>query len=232
MKVLAIDTSTPALSLAFGEDGEITAEYNLSLKARHSALLVPIIKELLERCGTDFGEIGAFALSIGPGSFTGLRVGVATVKGLTFGNAKAIVTVPTLDVIAFNSAGCKDLVCALTDAKQNKVYAAMYLWKGERLLRRSKDMLLPLDGVLKKIRRPALFIGDGVRIYRDRIKEHLGKKASFAPRNLWNPRAGAVLTLGWERLARGETVDCNSLVPVYLYPKECTIKKKNSCLQK
>ncbi|MBI3990983.1 MAG: tRNA (adenosine(37)-N6)-threonylcarbamoyltransferase complex dimerization subunit type 1 TsaB [Candidatus Omnitrophica bacterium] len=225
MKMLAIDTSTSMLSVALGEDGKLLVEYNLFLPVRHSTLLIPILKEVLTRCGITIEEIDSFALSIGPGSFTGLRVGAATVKGLAFAQRKPVVPVPSLDAIAFNTGGCEDLICSIVDAKQNKVYAALYHWKGNRLCRSSMDMLVPVAALLKRIRKQVLFIGDGIGVYKNEISASLGKKARFAQPSLWYPRASVVLAIAFEMSAQGKAVDVHSLNPVYLYPKECTIKK-------
>jgi len=163
MNILAIDTSTDYLSLAILKDGRLGAKFHKKADRRHSILLVPMIDRLLKRARLKIKEIDCFAISAGPGSFTGLRIGVTVVKGLAYALKKRIVAVPTLDVIADNAKSFKGVICPVLDARKNKVYACIYKSDGKSLKRLSKYLLLPVADLLKKVknmRYNVLFLGD------------------------------------------------------------------------
>jgi tRNA threonylcarbamoyl adenosine modification protein YeaZ len=163
MIILAIDTSTDYLSLAIFKDGRVIVKSHKKADRRHSILLVPTIDKLVKKARLNISKIDCFAVSAGPGSFTGLRIGVTVVKGLAYALTKKIVSVPTLDVIAQNAKSFKGIICPVLDARKNKVYACLYRSDGKKIKKISKYLLLPASDLLKRtkaMRRNVLFLGD------------------------------------------------------------------------
>lgn len=225
MKVLAADTSTEMLSLAIAEGEKLIANVDSLLGRKLSSHLVPMIDEMLRASNMELGEIGGFIVGLGPGSFTGLRVGITTMKGLAFAMGKPIVGVPTLDIIAHNAICSTQLICPILDAKKQQVYASIYQSNNGELRRISPYLLVTVDRLLEKIESSTLFIGDGIALYHKEITRTLGKRAQLGSKSLWFPKATVMARLGIERLKKGERDDLNNLVPMYLYSKECSIKK-------
>jgi len=220
MTILAIDTSTDYLSLAIMRGEKIIARFHRRSRMRHSSLLMPRIDKLLKRTGLKIKEIDCFAISIGPGSFTGLRIGVATVKGLAYALKKPIVAVPTLDVIAVNAKSFRGAICPVLDARKNKVYACLYKSDGEKIKRISKYLLLPVSDLLKRIKKydKIIFLGDvAAEVSKNFSKEVPG---TFLR---WHPRAEVVARICAESCKKKKFVSPEDLEPLYLYSKECDI---------
>jgi len=215
MKILSIDTSTDYLSIAIMDGRKILAGYHRPSHRNHSRLLVPTIAKLIKRSG--FRSIDCFCVSIGPGSFTGLRIGVVTVKGLAYALNKPIVTVPTLDVIARNAKSFKGIVCPVLDAKKNKVYACLYKSDGVTFKKVSKYLLIPVESLLKMTAKydKVLFLGDGVKLVgvEEKIKN-------------WHPRADVAAVLALESINKKKFVTPEKLEPMYIYSRECNITGK------
>lgn len=225
MTILAIDTSTDYLSLAILKDGRIAAKFHKRAHRRHSILLVPMIGKLLKKARLKVKDIDCFAISVGPGSFTGLRIGVTVVKGLAYALKRRIVAVPTLDAIADNAKSFKGLICPVLDARKNKVYACIYKSDGKTLKKISKYLLLPAADLLKKIKAMGynvLFLGDAIgQIFAgdiERAPKIWGKN--------WHPKAEVVARLGAEDFKDKKFVKPKDLEPMYLYSKECDITGK------
>lgn len=214
MRLLAIDTSTDYLSIAVMKDGVIAGKFHKKYAMRHSSMLIPMIDRLLKRTKTKIGDIGCFVISAGPGSFTGLRIGVTTVKALAYAVKGSIAAIPTLDIIA---AGIKDftgIVCPVLDARKGKVYSAIYESDGKNIKLISKYLLLPATELLKKVSRydKIIFVGDAP-----------GFKVS--PKD-WKPKAeiAAKMALGYIKKKKFTTPE--DLEPLYLYSRECDITGK------
>jgi tRNA threonylcarbamoyladenosine biosynthesis protein TsaB len=225
MKVLGVDTSTNVLSVAIVEDKDIISNLSRTLEKGHSSGLVPMIGEILKRANISLERIDGFAVGIGPGSFTGLRVGVTTMKTLAFSVDKPIKGLSSLDAIAYNGVGAPSPICPIVDAKRDQVYSAIYAWEGKVLKRLSNYLLIPIGRLLKKIKGEVLFLGDGIELYKEEIIKIKKGKAMFAPKSSWFPQASRIAFLGLEAFKRGEMDNPYSLVPMYLYPKECTVRK-------
>jgi tRNA threonylcarbamoyladenosine biosynthesis protein TsaB len=210
MNILAIDTSTDYLSLAIFKGGRLAAKFHKKAHRKHSMLLVPTIGKLLKKTRLGIGKIDCFAISVGPGSFTGLRIGVTVVKGLAYALKKKIVAVPTLDVIADNAKGLEGIICPVLDARKNKVYACIYKSDGKRVKRISKYLLLPLEELLKKLSKY-----DNVIFLGDTVNNNFGKD--------WHPKAEAVARLGAEYRKEKKFVEARDLEPLYLYSNECDV---------
>ena len=216
MTILAIDTSTDYLSLAVMRDGKIVARFHRRSHMRHSSLLVPTIGKLLEKAKLKARDIDCFAVSAGPGSFTGLRIGVTTVKGLAYSLKKPVVAVPTLDVIARNVKGFNGTICPVLDARKNKVYACLYSSDGKDIKRISGYLLITAKELMEKTARydKITFLGDAL---------HLIGKTPHAGSD-WHPRADIVARIGEVYCGDKKFTTAEALEPMYLYSRECDIK--------
>ena len=194
MKMLAMDTSSDVASVAVTEDGRLLGEYTMNNKKKtHSQKLMVMIDALLKDIEVDIKEIDLFAVSHGPGSFTGLRIGVATAKGLAHACQKPIIGISTLEALAYNLPFCEHIIVPVMDAGKNRVYAASYIWdEGFRTLGEPEAMTIEecvesCGDLLETV-----FVGDGAAVHMDYIKEKLGDKAFFAPANSLEQRASSV----------------------------------------
>lgn len=231
MKILAIDTSTKYLSLAIVDNDKILTGFHEKEDMKHSSLLIPTIDKLLKKCDLKLKNIDAIALSIGPGSFTGLRIGVATCKGINLALGIPIIAVPTLDVIAYNFIDEKEqILCPLIDAKKQKVYACFYRRKPlpnrhgskEVILDRIADyMLLDIEGLLEKIDKPTLVFGNAIKLYGARCENNPLVRISTKD---WHPKAEIVAKLGLAKGSRRQFTNPDKLAPMYLHSKYCQVK--------
>jgi tRNA threonylcarbamoyladenosine biosynthesis protein TsaB len=219
MNILAIDTSTDHLSIAVVKDGRTIAGFHKKADMRHSVLLIPTIDRLLKRKRLKLKDIGCFAISIGPGSFTGLRIGVTVVKGLAYSLNKPVVAVPTLDVIADNAAAHKGIICPVLDARKKKVYACIYKSDGKTIKRISKYLLLPAEELLNKLKKydKVLFLGDTAS------SPGLAAPAGNMVKD-WHPRAEVVAALALADIKKKRFTRAEDLEPMYIYSRECDIK--------
>jgi len=215
MNLLAIDTSTRYLSLAVMKDGKVVKRFHRRADMRHSSILIPTIEKVLKDAHLSPKGLDGFCISIGPGSFTGLRIGVATVKALAYALGKPVAAVPTFDVIAENAKAFEGIICPVLDARKNKVYACIYESDGKKIKRVSGYLLLSSDELKKKLKgyKTVTFLGDGVKFIRedgDSIED-------------WYPRADVLLRIGAEYFRKGKFTKSGELQPLYLYSKECDI---------
>lgn len=225
MRILGIDTSSSKLSLAIIEKGKIIGDFNLNLPKEHSRYLVPSIDKLLKKTKLSLNKIDALAISIGPGSFTGLRIGVATVKALAIAKRKKVMGISSLDVLAYNGLEAREeYICPIIDAKKDKVYAAIYQKNGNGLKKHSKDLLISIQDLLKILNKPTLFLGDAIRIYEEKILQQLDNKAILASEKLWFPQAKFVAMLGEKMARKNKFINPLDLVPRYLHKRDCQIK--------
>ena len=226
MFVLGVETATRVGSVAVANEDGVIGEYTLNLSITHSERLLPAIDQLLKSIDITFSRIDALAVSLGPGSFTGLRIGVSTVKGLSFAGEKPVAGIPTLDALACNYPAGETLVCPMLDAKKKEVFTAFYRWNSSAGLQKTtKDLVISPDKFLKEIKEKTVFLGDGSRVYRSLIEERLGSKAVFAPDHLSHPRAASIAVLGLEEFKKGNTCDINRLNPIYVRPSEAELKQ-------
>lgn len=228
MKILGIDTSSKILSIALSEGRELIAEETIAADRRHAALLVPKIKELLEHSGFGITGVDVFVAGTGPGSFTGLRIGVSTVKGFGIATGKPCIGVPSIDAIALNVKEDSKLIVPIIDAKRHQVYSAIYMRKKGHVIRKSKFLLLTIEGLVKKInlirnRPPVFFLGDAITLYEEEML-HICNEAVFLGEEYWYPRAANLIQLALGKLDRLKKMDLTKLKPIYLYPKDCQVK--------
>lgn len=222
MKILAIDTSTKYLSLAVADCDKILAGFNEREAMKHSSMLMLAIDGVLKKSNLKLKNIDAIALSIGPGSFTGLRIGVAACKGINLALGIPIIDVPTLDVIAYNFINEKEnILCPLIDAKKEKVYSCFYEKGSDKLNRLSDYILTDISTLLGKINKPTVVFGDGVKLYGDYCRKNRFVRISEKD---WFPKAGVVARLGFLKARKKEFADSDKLVPMYLHSKYCQIR--------
>ncbi len=252
MKILGLDTSTRAVCVGIVDGGLLIAEFTLNTKEKHSShsrLLMPIIDEILGRAKIAIRDIDLIAVTRGPGSWTGLRIGVTTAKCLAYALKKPLIGLPTLDILAHNIPFAKGLICPLIDARKGEVYTALYRSRGEDIERLSDyEVLKPaelishlvtspypsdnpllrgdlsLKGERMSSPEPTIFLGDGAIRYREVIAAELKGKALFADVTKSYPRGTVVAGLGGKRFEQGESHDYFSLIPLYIRRPEAEIK--------
>ena len=220
MTVLAIESAALTASAAIVSEEMILAETTLNTKLTHSQTLLPMIDELFRKTGLKAEALDAIAVSAGPGSFTGLRIGAATAKGLGMAWDKPLIAVPTLDAMAFCFWGSRFLICPIMDARRAQVYNGLYRFDEAGIMQTLAGPralgIGELLAELKEMAEPVIFLGDGVPVFRSVIAAELGEKALFAPPSASRQRASAVAGLGLELLRRGETVSAAAFAPSYL----------------
>ncbi len=219
MKILAVDTSSPVAAVAVMDDRELLGEYFLNHKKTHSQKLVPMMEEILRSLELRPSDMDVFAAASGPGSFTGLRIGITTVKAMAYAAKKPVVSIPTLDALACNIPLTEALVCPIMDARNNQVYTALYRNDGGIQSNITEYMGIPVSQLVQIINSAGgsvIFTGDGVLIHREYLKKELGEKCSFAPRSHLLNRASSVAQLAMTRAMSGKLESCMDMAPFYL----------------
>lgn len=219
MKILAIDSSGLVASAALLSDGILMAEYTVDYKKTHSQTLLPMIDEILRMTEQELADVDAVAVAEGPGSFTGLRIGAATAKGLALAAKKPVIGVPTVDALAYNLFGTDRLVCPLMDARRGQVHTGLYTFEGGQLIVLREQEVSGLDEVLQELNRrggSVVFLGDGVAVHNKTIQENMKVQYSYAPPHLARQRAGAVGALAEIYYGEGKFVSAAEYAPVYL----------------
>ena len=226
MKLLAVETSTLMGSIAVVDGNRILCELTLHVEETHSSQLMPAIDHVLKTVGLAPGELDGFAIALGPGSFTGLRIGMSTVKGLATATSKPVVGVPTLEAMAWGFPFCPHLICPLIDARMKEVYAAWFSSKEGTVVRRSEDLVLPPSVLLEEVAEETLFFGSGAQRYREEITEMMGDLARFASPEIMGARASIVGMLAAEKMNRNEISDTDSLEPLYIRESQAQMKAR------
>ena len=224
MKILAIDTSTPSGSISLLEDDQLIAELTTCIQKTHAERLLPSIKTLLDNIGTKLEDIDGFALAIGPGSFTGLRIGLSTIKGLAWSLNKKVAGISTLEALAMNLPYSDKPVCPMLDARKKEVYAAVYKCNNHWPTCIMPDTAISPDNLINKIKEPTIFLGDGIKVYGSLIKDMLKDTAVIAPAHLWQIKASSVGLLAWKKFKSGNIESPESIRLNYLRPSEAEIK--------
>jgi tRNA threonylcarbamoyladenosine biosynthesis protein TsaB len=215
MIVLAADTSTPVISVSVTRDDELVAETVVHCGRKHSERLLDTVAWVLNEAGLTLEAVDLLAVSAGPGSFTGLRIGVAAWKGLALGRRLPLVGVPTLDAMS-RLPGMRDgVLCVLLDAKMHEVFGAAYEFRAGERVKVMEDRVGPVEAVIEELEGPALFLGDGALLYREAI-ERRWPESTFAPAWASVPRASAVAAEARHRLRLGAGTDPGAVNPVYL----------------
>ena len=216
MKVLAFDTATESCSIALLTDGEVKADVNSLEKGTHSRRLMPMIDSLLHCQSLRLSEIDGFATTIGPGSFTGLRIGISTLKGLVAATGKPVAAISTLEALAHQCTVDTDLICPLLDARKKEVYYCFYKRTPDGLKALTSERNATPATAIEQIESACAFIGDGAVAYRELIRSILGRNAIFARDTENAIRASTVAVLANKRFMVGDTDDPFSLAPHYI----------------
>ncbi|MFH1791688.1 MAG: tRNA (adenosine(37)-N6)-threonylcarbamoyltransferase complex dimerization subunit type 1 TsaB [Candidatus Omnitrophota bacterium] len=221
MKVLGFDTTTKFLAAALTDGGNVISRVHDEVNMGHSSLLIPVIDGMLKKSGMSLKDLGGIAVSIGPGSFTGLRIAVAACKAFGLAAGIPVVTVPTLDVIAYNYRHEGGYIAPVIDAKKRRVYSAFYRCAGGGMEKISDDLLTDVDGFLALVKHPTAVFGDGADLYGGRMKEN--GKITVSGNGDWYPRGETVARMGLAKLESGIAEDIDKIEPAYIYPKECNV---------
>ena len=223
MKILAVDSSGLVASVAVVEDDILLAEYTMNYKKTHSQTLLPMLNEVKQMIDLDLNSVDAIAVASGPGSFTGLRIGSATVKGLGLALDKPIVEVPTLEGLAYNLCGTTHLVCPLMDARRNQVYTGVYGFEPEaegwKMVTVKEQCAVDVTEILEcmnELGQPVIFLGDGVPVYNEQIRKLCKVPYTFAPAGMNRQRAASIGSLGVIYAKAGKTVTAAEHEPEYL----------------
>jgi tRNA threonylcarbamoyladenosine biosynthesis protein TsaB len=238
MKILAVETSTMLGGIAICDDAAgLIAEVRLNVKSTHSERLMTEIDHVLRRSSLTVSDMDVFAVAIGPGSFTGLRIGLGTVKGFSYATGNPIVSVPTLEAFAWNFPFSMYPVCTMLDARKKEVYAAVFRWDQEGFARLIDETSIRVEKLLRNLRgtgdnmeggfpcEKIIFIGEGAVLYKDKIVEEMGDSAVFPPAEKMIPSPENVASLGMKKALRGEFSEPVGLVPFYIRRSEAEIKQ-------
>jgi tRNA threonylcarbamoyladenosine biosynthesis protein TsaB len=218
MKILSLDSATESATCAILDDNRILGEITFNYKKQHSIVLMPMIDELFNNTGMSIGDIDGFVASKGPGSFTGLRIGMATIKGLSQGTKKPFVTISTLDSLAYNLAYTSGIICPILDALRDNVYTALYTFDNYELIRTSDYMNISIDELINMLKEKNCnisFVGDGTFKFKERLINNL-PQIGFAPAHLNLAKASSLGELGLKLFSKGIEDDIYGSVPIYL----------------
>lgn len=221
MKILAIDSSGLVASVAVAQDDTLVAEFTMNYKKTHSQTLLPMLEEVKKAIQLDLESIDAIAVAAGPGSFTGLRIGSATAKGLGLALKKPLIAVPTVEALAYNlyDTGEDTVICPIMDARRNQVYTGIYCFREHRLETLKQQDAVPMEELLEALNamgKKVIFLGDGVPVYREQIEENCRVPYTFAPAHLNRQRAAAVAALGEIYYKEGKIQTAAEHAPDYL----------------
>ena len=224
MKILGIDTTTKFLCLGLYVDGK-TYEYNLETGRSLSVLLVPTIQRVIAAAGLKIADIDYFACGLGPGSFTGMRIGLATVKGLSVVRNKPVVGISTLDILAEDVLMNNSLSVPAIDARRGLIYCGSYKRERGLMKRKSELLLLSLDEFVIKFPNRTIILGDAAALYKDKMLSRI-KGASILDKDYWFPKAHNLIELALAKIKTRNFSSAQTVKPIYLYPQECQIKKR------
>lgn len=219
MKILGLDSSGIVASVAIVEDDVLIAEYTVNYKKTHSQTLLPMLDEIAKMTELDLNSIDAIAVAAGPGSFTGLRIGSATAKGLGLALKKPLIAIPTVEGLAYNLYDIPGLICPIMDARRKQVYTGIYRFTDHQLKVVEDQMAVSMETVIDKLNQygeAVTFLGDGVPVFHEFIAEKMTVPYSFAPAHVNKQRAAAVAALGEIYYRQGKTETAMEHVPDYL----------------
>lgn len=219
MKILALDSSGLTASVAVVEEDILVGEYTINYKKTHSQTLLPMLDQVAKEIELDLNTIDYIAVAAGPGSFTGLRIGSATAKGLGLALKKPLIHIPTVDALAYQFYGTDKVICPLMDARRNQVYTGMFRFQGEEFITLRQQCAVSIEEILEKVNeqgQETLFLGDGVPVYLDKIKELVKVSVLFAPAHRSRQSAGAVAVLAQQYVKQGKIETAAQHMPDYL----------------
>ena len=223
MLILGIETATKTGGVAIVSDRGVLAEYTLNIEVTHSERLMATVDRVLSDSGTPLSAIDGFAVSIGPGSFTGLRIGVSTAKGLSFTTGKPVAAVPSLRALAWNLPAAAHLICPLFDARKKEVYVALFRHEQGMTNTIMPERVMTLRELSEQVSEHILFTGEGARLFRDEIRSLFGDHAHFAPLSCLVPSAASIAEIGLEMLRSGGATALDALIPLYIRRPEAEV---------
>lgn len=218
MKILSLDSATESATCAVMSEDKLLGEITFNYKKQHSVILMPMIDILLKNLNLDIDSIDGFVVSKGPGSFTGLRIGVSTIKGLSHGTHKPFISVSSLDALAYNMAYTDGIICPIMDALRGNVYTALYTFSNNNLKRVSDYMLISVENLISLVnehKTQVCFIGDGIYKYKDILIQNI-PKAIFSPNHLNVVKASSLGEIGLKLLKSGLSDDLYNFCPLYI----------------
>lgn len=219
MKIVGLDSSGLVASVAVAEDDKLLAEYTVNYKKTHSQTLLPMLDEIVSMIELDLHSIDAIAVAGGPGSFTGLRIGSATAKGLGLALEKPLIRIPTVDGLAYNLCGARELVCPLMDARRNQTYTGLYEFEHHTMNTLISQRAVGIEEILEKINefeRDVVFLGDGVPVFEEQIRQRCHGTFWFAPAHMNRQRAASLAVLGQQYYRQGRIQTAMEHQPEYL----------------
>ena len=223
MYILGIETATKTGGVAIVSEGGVIAEYTLNIEVTHSERLMSTVDRVLKDTGLTLANMDGYGVSIGPGSFTGLRIGLSTIKGLAFTTGKPVAAVPTLKALAWNIPFSRYPVCPLLDARKKEVYAALFRHDGRNTVQEMSDSVISLAELAGRITGEVLFTGEGALLFADEINMMFSDRAHFAPLSSSVPSAASVAEIALIMLTSGQQVDPDALVPKYIRRPEAEV---------
>lgn len=223
MRILAVDTATKSCSVAVTENETILGEITQVSEQTHSKHLLEMVHAVMQEVGLTLSELDGFAVTRGPGSFTGLRIGISSIKGLALAMNRPVVGISSLLTLAQQIEPTAHLVCPLIDARKGEVYTSIYRYGAEGLVPELEErVLVPLEAV-QTIHSPCIFVGSGAILYRDLIMDQLGELATFAPQDRHIIQASTVAFLGLKRFESGDAGGVADLAPFYIRKSEAEL---------
>lgn len=235
MKILALDSSGLVASVAVLEDDTLLGEYTINHKKTHSQTLLPMVDTIVQMLELDLHSVDAIAVAAGPGSFTGLRIGAATAKGLGLALGKPLIAVPTVDALAYNIGVTDCMICPMMDARRNQVYSGIYCYTDQMLdvIRPQEAVSVPdLCAVLNELGQETILLGDGVPVYQEQLDRLLDIPYSVAPAHLNRQRAGAVGALAGVYFREGKYQSAAEMQPEYLRKSQAEREREEREQQK
>lgn len=232
MYILGIETATKTGGVAIVSETGVLAEYTLNIEVTHSERLMSTVDRVLKDTGFTLADIDGYGVSIGPGSFTGLRIGLSTIKGLAFTTGKPVAAVPTLKALAWNIPFSRYPICPLLDARKKEVYAALYRHDGTNYVQEMPDAVISLAELAGTLSGDVLFTGEGARLFAGDIQKFFGYRAHFAPLSSSVPSAASVAEIALMMLKAGQQTVPDAIVPMYIRRPEAEVAWEKRQLSK
>lgn len=223
MYILGIETSTKTGSVAVVSDACVIAQYSLNIEVTHSERLMSTVERVLRDTGLAVADMDGFAVAIGPGSFTGLRIGLAAVKGLALATGRPVAAVPTLRALAWSLPYAAYPICPLLDARKSEVYAAQYRFEGPSLVQTMPETVLPLSVLAERTAGTVVITGEAAHLFRDDIGKLFNGRALIAPRSAVLSSAASVAEIGLDMIRNNEQADPDNMVPLYIRRPEAEV---------
>ncbi|MDH3881350.1 MAG: tRNA (adenosine(37)-N6)-threonylcarbamoyltransferase complex dimerization subunit type 1 TsaB [Desulfobacteraceae bacterium] len=228
MRILAVDTATTSCSVAIVDKTSLLSEFTIDREETHSKHLMDMIKAVLRMAGLNFSDLDGFAVTRGPGSFTGLRIGLSTIKGLAVASEKPVVGVSSLEALAFQVSYSRDLICPILDARKGEVYFSRHRFLNGHLKKQTKERVAPPDKAVDDLNESCLFVGNGALLYKEMILEKMGGLASIAPMIQNTIRASTMAYLSMAKFEKYDTDDIEKIMPYYIRKSDAELNLMKS----